>query len=104
MIVNIMNILITTASEISSEKLILFLSKNKKYNIKCTELSTFKESCNKDLDVVFNNLDDSKNINPLIDKSDILIHFAKSKIITDSNSLNIYLRNTYNLLFGCRLA
>ena len=100
MIVNIMNILITTASEISSEKLILFLSKNKKYNIKCTELSTFKESCNKDLDVVFNNLDDSKNINPLIDKSDILIHFAKSKIITDSNSLNIYLRNTYNLLFS----
>ena len=100
MIVNIMNILITTASEISSEKLILFLSKNKKYNIKCTELSTFKESCNKDLDVVFNNLDDSKNINPLIDKSDILIHFAKSKISTDSNSLNIYLRNTYNLLFS----
>ena len=39
MIVNIMNILITTASEISSEKLILFLRKNKKYNIKCTELS-----------------------------------------------------------------
>ena len=76
MIVNIMNILITTASEISSEKLILFLRKNKKYNIKCTELSAFKELCNKDLDVVFNNLEDSKNINPLIDKSDILIHFA----------------------------
>ena len=44
MIVNIMNILITTASEISSEKLILFLLKNKKYNIKCTELFKFKES------------------------------------------------------------
>ena len=61
MIVNIMNILITTASEISSEKLILSLSKNKKYNIKCTELSTFKESCNKDLDVVFNNLDEIRS-------------------------------------------
>ena len=100
MIVNIMNILITTASEISSEKLILFLIKNKKYNIKCTELSVFKESYNKDLDVVFNNLQDSKNINLLIDKSDTLIHFAKSKFITDNNSLNIYLRNTYNLLFS----
>ena len=36
----------------------------------------------------------------MIDKSDILIHFAKSKIITDNYSLNIYLRNTYNLLFS----
>ena len=41
-----------------------------------------------------------KNINLLIDKADILIHFAKSKIITDNYSLNIYLRNTYNLLFS----
>ena len=100
MIVNIMNILITTASEISSEKLILFLLKNKEYNIKCTELSKFKESCNKDLDIAFNNLEDSKNINFLIDKSDILIHFTRSGFLTDNNSLNMYLRNTYNLLFS----
>ncbi len=100
MIVNIMNILITTASEISSEKLILFLLKNKKYNIKCTELSKFKESCNKDLDVDFNNLEDSKNINFLIDKSDILIHFTRREFLNDNDSLNMYLRNTYNLLFS----
>ena len=100
MIVNIMNILITTASEISSEKLILFLRKDKKYNIKCTELPKFKESCNKDLDIAFNNLEDSKNINFLIDKSDILIHFTRSGFLIDNNSLNMYLRNTYNLLFS----
>ena len=100
MIVNIMNILITTASEISSEKLILFLLKNKKYNIKCTELSKFKEFCNKDLDITFNNLEDSKNINFLFDKSDILIHFTRSEFITDNDSMNIYLQNTYNLLFS----
>ena len=100
MIVNIMNILITTASEISSEKLILFLRKDKKYNIKCTELPKFKESCNKDLDIDFNNLEDSKNINFLIDKSDTLIHFTRNEFLTDNDSLNMYLRNTYNLLFS----
>jgi len=95
-----MNILITTASEISSEKLILFLLKNKKYNIKCTELSKFKESCNKDLDIAFNNLEDSKNINFLFDKSDILIHFTRNEFITDNDSMNMNLRHTYNLLFS----
>ena len=51
-------------------------------------------------DITFNNLEDSKNINFLFDKSDILIHFTRSEFITDNDSMNIYLQNTYNLLFS----
>ena len=95
MIVNIMNILITTASEISSEKLILFLLKNKKYNIKCTELSKFKESCNKDLDIAFNNLEDSKNINFLIDKSEkAVIIETKIAPIAKKNMIKVGIKNS----------
>ena len=36
----------------------------------------------------------------MIDKSDILIHFTRSEFITDNDSLNMCLQNTYNLLFS----